>query len=320
MRRILASFVSACAAFLLIGNVGYCQGGTFTLGFDGPAEFTGNAGDVVNGQTFFCTLTQDGVPAPTDPADPVHTGFGAQGWSISMSAEGAAISAITTAGTATPEYYSGGFNKTQITTAAGAGTPCEGKNGAVSAIVLSFTDGNVLPLNQSYQVAQITVDGFTIPTGTGTARLVYVSGCQGAGQPVQVAVTQGGETRNAILTEKVIGLRELVTCCGKPLNVGFSSAVIRAGTDPSAIVGETELCSAGGGSIVAEAALGVKGATHLYANVVSNLPGLPVPDEINPANLGGAQGWSFSLAVDGDIEILGATTAGTAAALVANGG
>jgi hypothetical protein len=324
MKRTIRYCVQALAlvcVLALFSSVAMAQG-TFTLGFEGPNEFSGNAGDVFNGQTYFCTLTQADVPPP-DPADPIHNGFGAQGWSLSMTAEGAAISAITTAGTASDKvdnggYWEGGFNKTQLSTKAGAGSQCEGKNGAVSAVVLSFTSGNVLPLNQTYQVAKLTVDGFTIPAGGGSAKMLYADGCQGAGQPVQVALTQGGNTVTPDRTEKIIALREAVTCCGKSLNVGFSAEKVRSDSVVfEGIVGDTTLlCGADGGEIDVAVLAGEKGAGSVFVNVVSDLPTDP---EALPPNLGGAQGWSLSIAVDG-MGVKTATTVGTASDTVDNGG
>jgi hypothetical protein len=54
--------------------------------------------------------------------------------------------------------------------------------GAVSAVVLRV--GNTLPPNGIETIAQITAEATIPETGSITARLFYVNGKQGSGQPV----------------------------------------------------------------------------------------------------------------------------------------
>jgi hypothetical protein len=246
-----------------------------------------------------------------------------------MIAEGnsARITVITTAGTAADTianggYWSGGFNKTQITDGVGSADACADKPGAVSAVVLSFTEGNVLPGNETYVIAKLTVD-VVIPDPEGTAAFTYVNGCKGAGQPVNNNITQGGNTMIPTLGQKVIQLKPVVSCCDPPkgaLNVGFSKAPVAKGTSAlfEGVLGKGEQCFADAGSIETEVAPDAVGSAKAYVNIVSQLPDF-TPDPLTPANLGGAQGWSFSIALTGDLKMAAATTAGTAAGPVDGG-
>jgi hypothetical protein len=321
---VVAPVVLACGI-----SAGALAQGTFSLGFSGPDFLAGDQGTAVSGE-FVCTLTQEGVAPPTNPEDPIHTGFGAQGWSLSLTAENGLISSITTAGTAADTvanggFWSGGFNKTQVVDPA----KNAGKNGVVSAIVLSFTDGNVLPDNQTYDVARIVL-GAAITDPGSTARLFYEDGLVGAGQPVSNVVTVGGNTVTPGMNDKTIELRPIVkppSCCDAAdrLNFGFSGAAVRAGgffegivgVDPSKIGTEEEDCSAHEGTIDVPTPEGEIGEGSVFVNIISQLP--PDPAAV-PPNLGGAQGWSMSIHLNGDMEMTSVTTAGTAADTVANGG
>ena len=175
------SIVALLAIFLvpcLTGMV--CGQATFTYGFQGADTLQGNATDTESSE-YFCTLTQAGVAPPTDPANPVTTGFGVQAWTIVMSAANASITSITTSGTDARKNSEGGlyraamdFEQTELTTKSKVGSECEGRNGALSGIALALTLPNALPDNRTYTVAKIGVSA-TIPTGGGTATLKYVS-------------------------------------------------------------------------------------------------------------------------------------------------
>lgn len=266
---------------------------TFTMGFDGDDQMIGAAADEVT-KPYFCTLTQaDG-------------GNGAQGWSMSLTAENAAIVSITTAGTDVDALFSGGFNKTETTSGVG-------NEGAVSAIVLSFVEERNLPTDRASTLAKIDVKA-TIPDPAGAATLRYVDGRRGSGQPVQNAITQDGNTVRPTLGSKDIQLVPVPTCCNAKLNVGFSAA---NGSSSSAYDGIVDLpkdprtCTGDGGSIEVPTPEGSVGSGHIFASISSN--GADT----------GVQGWSFSIALNGDMDFqspTSVTTAGTSVDSFFNGG
>ena len=134
---------------------------TFDLAIAGGGDVGGNPGSV-HSLELTCTMSQGG------DAD-----GGAQGWSISIAAEGCVeITGITTDGTAAADVSQGGlrntgFEKSETTTEAGAGTPCEGLNGAVSAVVLSFVQPITLPGDSVNEIAKVAVSA-TIPEEDGS--------------------------------------------------------------------------------------------------------------------------------------------------------
>jgi hypothetical protein len=266
-----------------MGSVALGQS-AYTLGFAGQTTYNSDpAGTVKSDQPYDCTLGQTGGTA------------GAQGWSLSMTMENGSITDITTTGSAVDALFAGGFNKTELTVGAG-------NEGAVSAIVLSFTQNRTLQLNTVATIAKLKTR-FTIPTGTGTATLRYVDNRKGSGQPVQNAVTEEGNTVNPTKGTLPIQLQEKVvagTCCGKPLILGFSPTKVKNTTQYDGIVDEgAGSCTGQGGKIVKSTDLGVVGEQHVFADIASNLDG------------DGAQGWSFSIESSGNIVMVSATTAGT---------
>jgi hypothetical protein len=168
----------------------------FTYSFEPCADIENDPG-----APFFATVNcvlntqQDAVP----PAP------GAQGWSMSLSCEGADITAITTQGTAgdlVPVGFrrSSGFERSEITMGGVGG--CAGR-GAASAVVLDFANmGVTLPSEGFQTLARITVEGFHPFTGSAPVRLFYVDGCTpSAGQPVVNRVTWQGMTVHPEVTE-----------------------------------------------------------------------------------------------------------------------
>ncbi|MBI4602778.1 MAG: hypothetical protein HY721_12545 [Planctomycetes bacterium] len=269
---------------------------TFSLGFSGPTLHSGNAGQAWSGD-YNATLTS----ALADLVQP-----GAQGWSLSMSADNAEITAIAFEGSEAEGSFSGGFKKTELTTTAKAGSGCEGKNGAVSAIVLSFTEDRRLGAG-AIGIAKITAGG-TIPAGGGSARLLYVDGCRGAGQPVDNNITEAGATVKPELGALDITLKEIVSCCHSDvnkLNVGFSSSRISSASPYDGIIdpeSDPAVCDGDGGEILVAVSEGAQGSASVYANISSQNAG------------GGAQGWSLAIAVGGEVTITSVTTNGTASA------
>ncbi len=265
---------------------------TYTLGFSGPTAQSGNPGSTVSAD-YDLTLTHAG-PGP-----------GAQGWSISLTADDATITAIADGvadkSTDSGALFSGGFNKTETTGPDGSRDACQGKNGAVSAIVLSFTQPIVLPPQTTSTIGRISVEA-TIPDTAGTATLRYANGCKGAGQPVDNNITQLGATVVPVLGTLEIALTPEENCCEAVQNVGFSGSRLASGTPNDGFADGTDKCLGSGGEI--------RGA----------IPSVDVLAGVSTSgDSAGVQGWSFSIEVTGDVDITDATTEGTSGGLAPDG-
>ena len=157
-------FPCSTALLLLLGLSRSAEAETvFKIGFSGPDKL--GASGAENGN-YYSTLIHEGG------------GAGVQGWSLSMTAEGAQILSIDVEGTKAKELYADGFSHNEVTTG-------DGNEGAVSAIILSFTQDVTLPSDTTSTVAR-----FTLRAGPGPATLNYVDGRKGVGQPVVNVVTQ----------------------------------------------------------------------------------------------------------------------------------
>jgi hypothetical protein len=297
MKRVLTSFAAALAAILVAPA--FFHGAAFgqsaySLGIDGPDSLSGSSGDTVNAD-YSSTLGQTGGVAD-----------GAQGWSLSIAVDGALITDITTTGTAVDALFVGGFNKTEVVDPA----KNAGQNGAVSAIVLSFTQNRQLPVNATSPIAKLKL-ACAIVAGGSAANIHYVDGLRGSGQPVQNAVTELGNTVTPTLGRKDIQCKELVTCCKDGLNVGFTDHKVSSSTAYDGIADASGQCASTGGELVLPTAAGATGQGHVFASISSQ----------NQTD--GVQGWSFSIAMDGDIKFTGpdsVTTAGTAVDALFAGG
>ena len=181
----------ALAAIVGILFAGHCLAQDLDLSFDGSCEgsLTAEAGSV-QAASLDCVLTTSNNP----------TEGGVQAWSISVAAEGATITNITTDGTAGAEVADGGlrnmgFEKSETTdnsgTAAGGNNNCEGLSGAVSAVVLSFESPATLEIEGSAVVARVDIEAGApdAPGNCSTVNVFYADGCRGSGQPVRNSVT-----------------------------------------------------------------------------------------------------------------------------------
>ena len=145
--------------------------------------------------TLDCVLTTSNNPGDA----------GAQGWSISVAAEGGTITGITTDGTVGADVAQGGlrsvgFEKTETTERSGV-TPggandCDGLRGAVSAVVLSFVNPVTLEAEGSAVIAKVDVAAEIpgVPGDCSEVNVFYGDGCRGAGQPVRNAITMNAST------------------------------------------------------------------------------------------------------------------------------
>jgi hypothetical protein len=114
---------------------------------------------------------------------------GAQGWSLSVAADGVEITRITTQGTAAARFDADppglrrleSFEKSEV--ARGGIDECTDRSGAISAVTLSFIEPVTLPPESTVTVARITVEG-DAPAEVGAslmASVVFVDGCGGSG-------------------------------------------------------------------------------------------------------------------------------------------
>jgi hypothetical protein len=292
MKRVSFFGLIALIGLLVVGREASAQN-AFTIGWeDNPATLSGNPGSVVSGA---CTSTIS------------HTGEsnGAQGWSISVAADGASITSVTIQGTDGAALFNGGFEKSELADPARSQGGCAGKSGAVSAVVLSFTLPITLPQNATATIGIFGVEA-TIPAeGEGSATLTYVDGCRGAGQAVNNVVTQDGGSAGADLVPKTIRLVPEVDACPASLNLGFSAINIIDGQGFSPDIagdGADGKCFANGGQITAEGTPGEVATGDIYVNIISNVP----------EGEAMVQGWSLSIPMDADaMTLVGATTEGT---------
>ena len=229
-------------------------------------------------------------------------GPGAQGWSISVTADDAEITGISFQESEAAKLWRGGYEKTQLTTKGKDG--CSGKKGAVSLIILAFTELVTLPDTGTTSIARITLAG-TTPDKPGAATLRYADGCQGSGQPVQNVITEDGNTATSTLGRLEIEVRPTASCCDSPVQLGFTTVNASSDRVYANITDDASgLCGGGGGRIDIAGPPGERTIGHVLAALSSNNA------------VGGAQGWAISIALDGEVDFHGdgITTNGTSAA------
>lgn len=269
----------------------------FSLQFQGPEDLRAKEGVV--------------VPASYGVLLVAHSGFqpGAQAWSFGVTSSASTVTGATTEGTAADLVENGGlrrggFEKTETIDPGRNG----GRSGAVSAVVLSFMDG-VRLTSMFTRIATFDVD-FPIPAGSGLATITFDGSLRGSGLPVKLAVTQEGETKVPRVQSRVVRLTAVPPnpdCCAAPLNLGFSTRLLRGMPPFEGVEGTGPLCH-GGDEVIDHAVAG--GPQKVFVNIVTDLD----------AKSGGVEAWSLSIAVDGGGDMLSATTAGTAADREENGG
>jgi len=228
------------------------------------------------------------------------SGVGASGWSIGVAAEGARIVDIRTSGTVAadadarpPGLRSGGFERSELTVGAG-------NEGAVSIVVLSFELPVTLPVESVETIARFDVEFETPPvTSVATVRFAFVDGLAtstgdtivntvdhetGAVTPelgsctIEVSAVERRERFALIFQDQRIDeLRAL----SREVDVGRVTEIRRS--VPAGLHGETEVFGA------------------IVSDVVSHWPRGPA-------------GWSIAAGVEGALDVVGATTRGTAAA------
>ena len=245
-----------------------------SLDFEGcPAEVTGQAGEVKTFEVLVALTTSSN-----------DLGVGAQGWSISLTADGGRIQDISLDGLlvqtsfdsdgnpATPPISpfplalpDASFPDAQLATMPG------GSQGAVSVVVLSSsTLKSTLLAEGTARIARLTVQT-TVPDGAGAVTLRFQDGFQGSGLPI----------KNYINFEGINHVPALGTCA-IPVR-SLASATLSFEGYPAGLHG----------------APGEVKSFDVYAVLTTEGNGLGV----------GAQGWSTSLTADGgaitDIQVDG---------------
>jgi len=135
-------------------------------------------------ETVDCTLTTSLNDSP----------YGVQAWSISVGSVGVDITDIRFEGTEAHTYYDGsGWLHAETTSG-------PGNEGAICAIVLSFARTVTLPSEGTITIAELDIEAPVPCCGDRrAARLFYVDGRQGPGQPVNNTITFFEESHDPIL-------------------------------------------------------------------------------------------------------------------------
>jgi len=270
----------------------------YTFQFNAPATVQGaESGGTVEYSTH-CQVRSTLNPGPD----------GAEGWSLSATADGGTIIAATVAGTVADTVANGGlrqtdgFQKTEITTGAG-------NEGVVSAVVLSSNSNVTLPPVGTQNVLALTIEAPVPVPGTGpdgeevcvpgVSRLFYVDGFEGSGQPVKNKVGYRGLS---VVPTLLDGVTEICPPLVNPLRMRVDVA------DPPGTADEPGPSSTPWTVLVptGEATVPVTVDVVLESNL--------------PAREDGARGWSFSLRTPDCFGIASFTTAGTAVEELFDGG
>jgi hypothetical protein len=203
MRSIVAPrniFPTVLVSLLFAPGVVPGQEDLFTLAIEGPEALGGRPGQAVSA-TYHATLKHEG------------SGKGAMGWSFGIATENIRITRATSTflrsgGLPDPE---GTFSRLDYIDPA--------KNGGLEGVVFSVAlttqglEDAVLPPNTTQRVLSMESEA-VIPVGEGVSRFEYRRGLIGRGQPVDVVVTQNGNSASVEML---------------PLEVRFGPAVLRRG-------------------------------------------------------------------------------------------
>jgi hypothetical protein len=301
MKRLAFLGVTLAAAWLVAVRGSAQDVPSFSLGFrNAPCgeEVVGPPGGTYSA-TWDVTLTTSDNPSAT---------AGAQGWSISLAAEGGLrIVSATTNGTAAATAERGGRQKSgfeiaepdpnnppnpkKMTPGAAERVDCPGGlQGAVSAAVLSFTLPVTLPASGTEVVLKLGVEG-TFPQEPGdcvSGRVFFTDGCVGSGQPVNNVVTYMGDS---VLPEHASCP---VTLCAAPVPCEeLESFIVVHGQSAAIATGRHQaigsLFSSATNAVQVNVAEGAEARTQVFFAITSKLPG------------GGLQGWSLSASITGEV-------------------
>jgi len=220
-------------------------------------------------------------------------GAAAEGWSIGVRASDARISGIRVAGTAVDRAAPPDFVFNELTTG-------PGNEGVVSSVVLS-RDGSVVLPPSRYEIAILEFER----SAAGKGRLEYVDGLQSSIGTVLNMVRERGREVLPALRSQEFNLPLL------PLRawLGFSPINVDSKSPFGGIVGGMESV----GDLFVPLRSDGKGGTHVFGCIVTN-------ETEGDAGQRGIQGWSISMNLEGEAEILSATTDNTAGMKQFSGG
>ena len=294
MKRTLCLF--AAVAGLLVS--GALQAADFAFNFaNAPVSLSGLNDEVV-------TFNVDATLTTTNNTET----YGAQGWSLSVAAENCTITVVSVkgctvqtlpfdypeddpdVGTVTSVALNNnpaGFKSNALATSV-APLPL-GISGAVSAIVLNQTGFQPLLPNGTETVAKFTVTAKIPASGIldcATARLYFLNGMKGTGQPVANVATFQGNSNPPTLGQVSVNL-----CPPVPVVPRFNLAVV---TSPGGVP------AANGDTTVAKDVTIPEGQTETEALVETEV--LLSSENFTDLAGGGGQGWSLSVAAQ-DCEI-----------------
>lgn len=295
MLRPLLIFAGALAALLFVPSISSAQ--SFEYSFSVPDHVVGIGGGTVEYEVE-CLLDSSGI----------DDGTGVEAWAVGVTAlDGARIVGATTEGTAGAERPVGyrlpfdSFERTELTTGSG-------NEGVISAVLLSLDERVVsLPPSGRVPILRLTIEADVPEKVVGPealesctpleSRVAFRDGLHGSAQPVDNAVTYLGLTHDpARAGEGVTTVcPELDNDAAYRVDV-LSSPAERAGFDGDAFRWNLRTPPS---SSTAEVELGLVLTTSLESS--------------------GAQGWSASLEVAPELELVNATTDGTAGDLGAQG-
>ena len=269
--------------------------GDFDLEFAGPSVLHVTPLGGAWNASYDCVLESSG------------DGPGVEAWSISLTADRARIAEITLEGTDAESLGPLVYQKAELT--ADGSDECSGREGAMSAVVLSVPDGVTLPRPGASTIARVRVEG-DVPEGGGSAVLRYADGCRSSGQPIRNVVTVLGQSVRPAKHELETALAQVESCCSAQLNFGFSTENVLSNEPYSGVIDDgSGTCSGAGGRIEIPA----KPGSQAQADVFVVLSSADASD--------GARGWSISIALDGDLSFGGGVSdADTAAAQLFDGG
>ncbi len=280
MRCRSPSFLVLGVALVLLPGAALSQ--DYTIGFDGPESHSGAAGATVRG-VYDWTLGHAGE------------GVGINGWSLGAVVDGGTIVSITTAGTKTEALFDSGLNQTAIAQGDVAG--------AYSFVVICRCGWVEIPPNETHAIVRTEVE-FRIPEGGGEATMRFAPGLAEGARFEELMLSEEGLSVPFVREELTIALTETESCCDAPYRVGFSSSPLNNMTPGEGLIeDDPDLCHGVG-------AHEISSSDTIY---VSNASNVPSPED-------GIQGFSLSIEIVGDLNLTSATTDGTLAGPIEDGG
>jgi hypothetical protein len=251
----------------------------YRLDLEGPAMLHAALGATARGT---CSVT----------LEPPSAGGEAEGWSFAVSATDARIVGITVEGTAGEGAWAGGFERSEIVSGPEGG-------GAVSTVILPAGGPLVLPPFRRRSIAAIEVEtvivdfGADFPQG---ATLWFPEELPGSAGPVKNTVLEDGSEVVPSFEDSTLRIERWPTERCSDVSVGFSTDNLYTPVPFAGIIGG----EAGSGELRVPVDRGETGKSMVYVDLAKS------------AGDYGVQGFSLSVALDGDAHLVDVTYAGTA--------